>query len=120
MLDITSILKDPELGATAFTVIRKTYRRREGTSSPMSTKISAAYGCIHPAGEEGLELLPEEEKKENRIVIYTPYQLSMGTNDGITWAAADQILYNNSAWRVISVKHWEKQGFVKAIAVLVQ
>ena len=61
-MDISSVLFDPELGCTAFTVERITCTRsREGTTSRSRTE--QAMGCIHPGTPEGLKLLPEEEKQ---------------------------------------------------------
>ena len=77
-MDIPSAVFDPELGCTAFTVERITYTRsREGTSSGSVT--AQAMGCIHPGTPEMLQLLPEEERQEAFIVIYTDYPLSIGT-----------------------------------------
>ncbi len=77
-MDIHSAVLDPELGCTPFTVERITCTRsREGTTSHSVT--AQAQGCIHPGTPEMLQLLPEEEKAEQIIVIYTDYALSTGT-----------------------------------------
>ena len=77
-MDITSAIYDPELGCTAFTVERITYTRtRAGTTS--RTMTAQAMGCIHPGTPEMLQLLPEEEKTDEFIAIYTDYPLSTGT-----------------------------------------
>jgi len=77
-MDITSAVLDPELGCTAFTVERITYTRsRAGTTSWTITE--QAMGCIHPGTPEMIQLLPEEEKAEEFIAIYTDYPLSTGT-----------------------------------------
>ena len=80
-MDISSAIFDPELGCTAFTVERITYTRsRSGTTSRSST--AQALGCIHPGTPEMLQLLPEEEKTDEFIAIYTDYALSTGTPEG--------------------------------------
>lgn len=77
-MDISSALLDPELGCAAFTVERITYTRsRTGTTSRSVTE--QALGCIHPGTPEMLQLLPEEEREEQFIAIYTDYALSTGT-----------------------------------------
>ena len=77
-MDISSAVFDPELGCTAFTVERITYTRgRSGTTSRSTT--AQAMGCIHPGTPEMIQLLPEEEKNEQFIAIYTDYALSTGT-----------------------------------------
>ena len=80
-MDISSAMFDPELGCTPFTVDRITYTRsRSGTTS--RTVTSQAQGCIHPGTPEMLQLLPEEEREEQFIAIYTDYALSTGTPEG--------------------------------------
>ena len=80
-MDITSAVFDPELGCTAFTVERITYTRsRSGTTSRSMT--ARAMGCIHPGTPEMIRLLPEEEREEQFIAIYTDYALSTGTPEG--------------------------------------
>ena len=120
MMDVAAILRDTELGGTAFTVVRRIWRQKEGESVPLSTARSTATGCVHPGTPETPELLPEEDRRETHIVVYTSYPLSTGVNDGITWQAADEILYDDSCWRVVQVKDWRAQGFVKALAVQVR
>ncbi len=80
-MEITSAIFDPELGCTAFTVERITYTRtRAGTTS--RTVTDQAMGCIHPGTPEMLQLLPEEERAEQFITIYTDYALNTGTPEG--------------------------------------
>ena len=73
-MQISDALFDPELGCIAFTVERITYTRsRSGTTS--RTVTVQALGCIHPGTPEILQLLPEEEKNNQFIAIYTDYAL---------------------------------------------
>lgn len=117
-MDISSVLFDPELGCTAFTVERITYTRsRAGTTARSRTE--QARGCIQPGTPEMLKLLPEEEKQESFIVIYTDYALSTGEagEDGSCFDAPDRILWNGQAWRVVKVRDWQGFGYVQAWAV---
>ena len=76
-MDITSAIMDPELGCSAFTVERLTYTRTSsGTSSRSQTW--QAMGCVHPGTPEMIQLLPEEERHEEFIAIYTDFALSLG------------------------------------------
>ena len=118
-MDIISALSDPELGCTSFTVERITCTRsREGTTSASQTV--QASGCIHPGTAETLKLLPEEERNEQYIVIYTDCPLSTGTSedDGASFTAPDRIRWNNRTWRVVRVRDWQPFGYVQAWAVL--
>ena len=119
-MDITSAVLDPELGCTAFTVERMTYTRsRSGTSS--RTETFRASGCVHPGTPETLRLLPEEEKAETFIVVYTDRMLSTGTpeDDGACFTAPDRILWNGRVWRVVRVRDWHMFGYCQALAVLI-
>ena len=119
-MDITSAIFDPELGSTAFTVERITYTRsRSGTTSRSAT--FRAVGCIHPGTPEMLQLLPEEEKAEEFIAVYTDYPLSAGTPEeagAVSFTAPDRILWNGRTWRVVRVRDWQAFGYYQAYAVL--
>ena len=119
-MDITSAVFDPELGCTGFTVERITYTRsRAGTTSRSTT--AQAMGCIHPGTPEMIQLLPEEEREEQFIAIYTDYALSTGTPEGsgaVSFTAPDRIHWNSQTWRVVRVRDWQMFGYYQAYAVL--
>ena len=119
-MDISSAVFDPELGCTAFTVERITYTRsRTGATSRSQT--AQAMGCIHPGTPEMLQLLPEEEKAEVFISVYTDYPLSTGMTeaaDASSLTGADRIHWNNRTWRVVRVRNWQAFGYYQALAVL--
>ena len=121
-MDISSTLFDPELGCTAFTIERITYTRsRFGTTS--RTQTEQAMGCIHPGTPEMLQLLPEEEKAEEFIAIYTDYALSTGTPEasGVSsFTGPDRIHWNGQTWRVVRVRDWGAFGYYQAYAVLMR
>ena len=119
-MNISDAILDPELGCAAFTVDRITYTRsRSGTTS--RTVTAQAQGCIHPGTPETLRLLPEEEKSDRFIVIYTDYALSTGVPEDAgasTFTAPDRIHWNNRTWRVVRVRDWSAFGYIQACAVL--
>ena len=120
-MDITSAVLDPELGCTAFTVERITYTRsRAGTTS--SCETVQAVGCIHPGTPEMIQLLPEEEKNEQFIEIYTDYALSTGTPEGsgVSFTGPDRIHWNDRNWRVVRVRDWSMFGYCQALAVQIK
>ena len=118
-MDISSAIFVPELGCTAFTVERITHiRTREGTASGSTTV--QAWGYIHPGTPEMLQLLPEEEKAEQFIVVYTDYALSTGTPEAagaVSFRGADRIHWNGQIWRVVRVRDWSMFGYYRALAV---
>ena len=119
-MDILSAIMDPELGCTAFTVERITYTRtRSGTG--VHSRTAQAMGCIHPGTPEMIQLLPEEEKTDQFIVIYTDFALSTGTPEGpgaSSFTAPDRIHWNDQTWRVVRVRDWRSFGYCQAYAVL--
>ena len=120
-MDIMDAVLDPELGNTAFTVERITYTRsRSGTTSRSTT--AQATGCIHPGTPEMLQLLPEEERAEQFIAIYTDYPLSTGAPEdvGASFVAPDRIHWNGQTWRVVRVRDWSMFGYYQAYAVRLQ
>ena len=120
-MDISSAIFDPELGCTTFTVERITYTRsRSGTAS--RTQTDQAVGCIHPGTPEMLQLLPEEEKAEEFIAIYTDYPLSTGTEEssGASFIGADKVYWGGKTWRVVRVRDWQMFGYYQAYAVRIR
>ena len=101
---------------------RITYTRsRDGTTS--RSRTGQALGCIHPGTPEMLRLLPEEEKTDRFIVIYTDYALSTGTPEvdgAASFTGADRIRWKGKTWRVVRVRDWQDFGYYQAYAVLMQ
>ena len=118
-MQVSDVLFDPELGCSAFMVERITYTRsRGGTTSRSET--AQALGCIHPGTPEMLQLLPEEEKAEEFIAIYTDYPLSTGTEESsgaLSFTGADRIYWGGKTWRVVRVRDWQMFGYYQAYAV---
>ena len=116
-MDLSSVLTDPELGFTGFTVLRTNYIRENGASVPSNETLPAS-GCVHPGTPETLQLLPEEERHEDYIVVYTAFLLSLGENDGGPgYSTPDRILWNGETWRVVRTQDWSWSGYQKVLAV---
>ena len=119
-MDVSAAMTDPDLGFMAFSVLRTTYRRQNGSSVPSDQTLPAS-GCIHPGTPEMVQLLPEEERAEEFIAVYTDFPLSTGENDGgATYTVPDRILWNGETWRVVRVRSWAMFGYVQALAVRVR
>ena len=117
MPEFDEVLADPEMGAASFLVTRTNYRRTRGQLVD-STTLMEAEGCIHPGTPEMLQLVPEEERREKYIVIYTSFRLSDGENpSGSSFQAADRITYDGAEWRVVRVREWREFNYVQALAV---
>ena len=97
---------------------RLTYHVSQGMTTSTYTNFPAE-GCIHPGTPETVQLLPEEERHRDLIVVYTSFPLSMGNNPGgVTWSAADRILYDGRVWKLIRLRDWSQFGYYQALAVL--
>ncbi len=117
-MDISAALSDPELGFLLFKVRRLTYRVSQGTTTVTHADLPAE-GCIHPGTPEMAQLLPEEERHKDLIAVYTSFPLSMGTNPGgVTWTAADRILYQDRVWKLVRLRDWSMFSYYQALAVL--
>ena len=118
MADISFALNDPELGYTAFQVLRDTCALSRGTASRSGETLSAG-GCIHPGTPDMAQLLPEEERHLTFIVIYTPFPLSLGENPGGTeYTASDRILYDGRIWKLVRLRDWSAFGYIQGLATL--
>ena len=76
----------------------------------------------NPAPAEQEPALPEEEKKETFIAIYTDYPLSTGKPEGsgASFIGPDRIHWKDQTWRVVRVRDWESFGYYQAYAVLMK
>ncbi len=118
MISLAPALTDPEVGFVPFNVQRTTYRRQNGQSVP-TVQTMAASGCIHPGSPEMIQLLPEEDRSEDFIAVYTDFALSLGENDGgATYTTPDRIVWNGQTWRLIHLKDWPTFNYYQALAVL--
>ena len=118
-MNISDAIFDPEMGYTGFTVQRTTYRRQNGQSIP-STEILTGAGDIHPGTPEMLQLLPEEDRHEEFISIYTDFPLSLGENEGgAEYTTPDRIIWQNKTWRVVKVRDWSAFNYYQCLAVKV-
>ncbi len=119
MISMDVALLDRELGFTQFTVRRVSYHRRNGESEPTERERAGA-GCMHPGAPEMLELLPEEERREDFIAVYTGFNLSTGENYGRgVYTAPDRIIWQGKEYRVVRVRNWQAFGYTQALAVRV-
>ena len=116
-MEISSVLFDPELGCSAFSVERLTYTRTPSGMEPRS-RIFQAMGCVHPGTPEMIQLLPEEERHETFIAVYTDFALSLGADYGSSFTGPDRIRWGGETWRVVRVRDWRSFGYYQALGVL--
>ena len=118
MTELSSILSDPDLGGTTFFVSRKTWRRELGEVVPESASGQYASGSIQPAASEDLNLVPQEERSQEMIIVLSPFHFRLGETEETTFTAPDMISWNGGKYRVVKVKSWANPaGFYKAWAI---
>lgn len=119
MSDISSLLMDPDLGSTGFTIIRRKYVRNKASVEETVTE-SPANGCVFPGTPEMVQLLPAEEQGKDFIKIHTNQMLTIGSNSqsGVRYTAADLVRFRGKIWKVVRVKDWSTFDFYTAYAVL--
>lgn len=116
-MDVSAALQDPELGYQPFTVRRTSYRRRNG-ASVSAEQLLPASGCIHPGTPEMVQLLPEENRQEEFIAVYTDFPLSLGENPGgAEYSVPDRILWQGQEWRLARLRDWSALGYYQGLAV---
>ena len=82
-----------------------------GRTENVETEIDAV-GNIQPANAETLERLPEGDRNGDAISIYTPTELTSGTDS----VQADVVIYNNARYLVKTAWNWGDYGFCHAVA----
>ncbi len=87
----------------------------------LRTRIHGGYGgVVRQIPAESRRILPEENREEDAIVVYSTFDLTEGTNrNGRCFLQADLIepFPGNGCWRVVRSKHWKEYGFTQALAV---
>ena len=114
MPDVTELLDDPDLGGgEAFTVVRDTRTRSlEASAQGAISRVRIdATGNIQPAQTEDLQLLPDEDRSEETIVIRSVLSFQLGSDGHASYTLPDIVLYDNRAWKVIRIDHWQSWGF---------
>ena len=118
-MNISALLSSPGLGAASFTVERSALRREKGAAIRTSSVLIPTVGCIQPGRAEQTVLLPEEDRREAFIVIYTSFPLCLGENRGRVYHPPDRIHWNGRIWRLVAKEPWSVFRFCKGVAVLV-
>lgn len=115
-LDVSEIIGDPEF-ADDFTVVRSSRVTGPNGRTVDIPSEYFTYGCIQPAPDRALVQLPEAERVGSFISVVTPFRLFPLTAS----TSPDQIVWNNSTYRVKLVHDWSTygNGFVEGICELV-
>ena len=98
--------------------IRRTIRSRK---SGRQTRLpDATVGIVHAGTSKNRHLLPEGNRGEDFIIVYSTYDLTEGKDPkGHHTVLADIVVPfpGQTAWRIVRSKQWEEYGFTQALAV---
>lgn len=111
-LDVSEIVNDPEL-AEPFIIRRSRGGFVRGGWSDQITEIPA-YGVVSVAAEKDLEVLPEGDRVREARVFHSsqPIYITNAENVGVS----DVLVWNNVAYRVLSVADYSNRGYYRAVA----
>lgn len=111
------LLRNPRFKiAGGFTVRKYTVSSDDdGMASKTLTDVHAE-GVIVPSGAIGMVRVPEAERQGSEITVYTDTPISTG--DASIGQPADDIVWNNLLWQVISQDDYSNWGFNVAKAIL--
>jgi hypothetical protein len=112
------ILLDPDLKTPGGFIIRRTSRSvdNDGVVTNESTTDINAEGVVVPSGNVGMERMPETEKTNDVITVYT--QTPIRTADPVTGAPADDIIWHGERYQVTKQDDFGDFGFNVAEAHL--
>lgn len=117
--DVTEILDDPEIGGgQPFTVVRDTLRRTLSANAEeqRTRQRFAAAGNLQPAQTTDLQLLPDEDRSEETLVIRSTFTFQLGTDGYAQYTLPDVVLYDRKVWKVFRIDPWQAWGFHTAYA----
>ncbi len=113
--ELIDMFNDPDMGGCYFSYGRIVETVNNKGRAEQTVQAFPAQGNIQPAPGRERELLPEEDRAKESIIIYTAALLTAGGGE----TKADRIYYADGVYRVSLAEPWrEHGGFTKAVAVL--
>lgn len=110
-LDMSDVLLDPDF-RTDFAVVRSVESVDGHGRTQTTTTELQVQGVIHPATEEELKILPEAQRVEEIIAVYTATRLTAGDDTH----GADRAAWQGGTYKVLKVLDYGQFGFVMALA----
>lgn len=112
MIEISELMTDPDF-AQPFVIRRVSGAfAGEGEFTRTETTVNAS-GVIQPASEDDLKMLPEGERSDSAIKVYSKTELRRGDGAG---TESDVIEWLGKRYRVMQSKPWQLHGYYFAIA----
>ena len=115
MINLGYLMTDP-LFATPYTVLRRTGEYVEGEWEESELEELQYYGPVQPATEREIEQLPEGDRQGSIMKFFCkpPNKLYISGDNGLS----DEIMFAGRKYKIISVKDWERYGYIRAFAKL--
>ena len=119
MIDVRELMIDPDF-ASNYIVVRTTGKWDKGRFVPGTPQELRFYGPVQPANDKDMQQVPEGDRTRNIMkfmckppkAIYVSEVRPPETAGEVT--VSDQIKYNGYVYKIISVKNWDPNGFVRA------
>lgn len=111
MMDMADVLLDPDFRVD-FPIIRSVESVDARGRTQSSASEIPAQGVIHPATEEELKILPEAQRVEEIIAVYTATRLTAGDDTH----GADRVGWQGGTYKVLEVMDYSQFGFTMALA----
>lgn len=110
-MDMADVLLDPDFRVD-FPIIRSVESVDARGRTQSSASEIAAQGVVHPATEEELKILPESQRVEEIVAVYTATRLTAGDDTH----GADRVGWQGGTYKVLKVMDYSQFGFVMALA----
>lgn len=113
-MDVGELMIDPELGARGFTLRRSKPPKfaNEGVLQPAYGETPMT-GIVQPATAREIQLLPEGERLDAVISVWSADELRCG--DG-KLQQPDVLVIDGELFRVVKCEPWQQGGYWRAFA----
>lgn len=113
-LDMSALINDPMFTQPIQIIRVHTSVGDDGAGATVEDSPVNAAGVVQPAKWDQLQLLPEGERHDETIAVYSTTELTMGD---LQTVGADLIVYRGGYYRVAYSKARPENGFWMALAV---
>jgi len=112
MLDVSDVLRDPDL-VQSVQVTRAAEDVDDHGRTLLTPGEISIQGVVHPATEEQLQRLPEADRSNETIAVYTATRLTAGDDTH----APDVVTWKGGTYLVKGVWDYSDYGYFEALAV---
>lgn len=106
------------LASSTVTVTRRVGSYVAGDFGPTATETLTLRGVVHPATGADMKKLPEGERVEGAIRVYTLERVRLSSR--ASGDLADRILHNGVEYEAATVEDWSTFGYYLTIATRVE